>query len=511
LMRNAALPLAACGSQPTEPEPTDTEEPEATEEPAEPFEVVYAQGADAGTLLAMEYIDHTTHTVIMNIYDPLITRDPKDMSYAPCLATEWQNLDDLTWEFKLRDDVYFHNGAQFNAESVKYTIEYILNPDNEMAYLGRYSPIEEVEIVDDFTVRFHTSEPMPILLERITSLHFLEPGYVEEVGHQHAAENPIGTGPMKFVSWDKEEQIVLEKNEDYWGGEVAIDRLIFRPIPEFSTRVAGLMAGEIDIIRDVPGHMVDQVNASEVAEVRTIPSSRINYIALVNLKEGPMQDKRVRQAMNYAVNVPEMIEYVLDGYGKQMACALSEINVHHNPDLEPYPYDPDKAVELIREAGYEPEDLNLILDSPEGRYPQDREVAMAVADYLREIGINIEVRVNEWGNHLEKIMERETGDMFLLGWGPAFEAQGTIESLMTTDRTYSGFGLPEMDAKVAEAVKVVNLEDQIRVWNEIEAEFYEEAPWIFLWQQYDAYGVSTKLDWTPRADEVSSVLDMSPK
>ncbi|MFO8060084.1 MAG: ABC transporter substrate-binding protein [Bacillota bacterium] len=491
--------LVACGSA------------EEGAEHDEPFEIVYAQGADAGTLLAMEYIDHTTHTVIMNTYDSLIDRDPADMSFIPRLATEWEVLDDLTWEFELRDDVYFHNGAHFTSEAVKFTIEYILDEDNEMAYLGRYSPITEVEIIDDYTLRIHTSAPMPILMDRLTSFHPLEPGYVQEVGHQQAAENPIGTGPMKFVSWDKEERIVLEKNEDYWGREIHVDRITFRPIPEFSTRTASLMTGEVDIIRDVPGHMVDEVNASEFAEVRAIPSSRINYIALVNLKEGPMQSKLVRQAMNYAVNVPEMIEYVLDGYGNQMAGCLSELNRHYNPDLEPYPYDPDRAVELIREAGYEPSELSLVLDTPDGRYPQDREVALAVADYLSEIGIDVEVRVNEWGTHLEKIMERETGDMFLLGWGPALEAQGTIESLMSTDRTYSGFGLPDLDVMIAEATQVVDLDEQVRVWREIEAILYEEAAWIFLWQQYDAYGVSKRLDWTPRADEVSDVLDMRPR
>ncbi len=489
----------------------EADDPQPDEEPTEPVEVVFAQGADAGTLLAMEYIDMTTHSVIQNIYDPLITRSAEDMSYESSLAKDWRNIDDTTWEFELRDDVEFHNGAHLTAEHFKFTIEYILDEDNEMDYRGRYAPIEEVEIIDDYTFIIHTSEPMPILLYRLTSLYPLEYGYIEEVGHDHAAENPIGTGPMEFVSWDREERIVLEKNEDYWRGEVEIDRLIFRPVPEFSSRVAGLMTGEIDIIRDVPGHMVEQIDDSDVSEVRGIPSSRINYIALVNFHDGPMQEQKVRQAMNYAVDVEELIEHVLDGHANQMAGALSELNVHHNPDLEPYPYDPDRAVELIREAGYEPDELELVLDSPTGRYPQDEEVALAIADQLGEIDIDVEVRINEWGHHLEIIMERQTGDMFLLGWGPALEAQGTIESLMTTDRTYSGFGLPYLDEKVEEATTIVDPDEQMEAWHEIEEIIHEEAPWIFLWQQYDMYGVNSDLDWTPRADEVTNAFEMSPK
>ncbi len=516
------LMMAACGpaedvepdepEEPEEPEdPDDPEEEPDPEEPAEPLEVVFAQGSDAGTLLAMEYIDMTTHSVIQNIHDPLITRDPETMEYAPALATDWEVIDDTTWKFNLQDDVYFHNGEHLTAEHIEFTMEYILDPDNEMDYRGRYERVEEVEVIDDYTLKIHTDGPMPILEYRLTSFYPLEKGYLNEVGHDEAAVNPVGTGPMEFVQWDHEERIVLEKNEDYWQGEVQVDELIFRPVPEFSTRVAGLLTGEIDIIRDVPGHMVDEVNASDLAEVRGIPSSRINYIALVNLQEGPMQNKKVRQAMNYAVDVDELIEHVLDGHANQMAGALSELNVHHNPDLEPYPYDPDRAVELIEEAGYDPEELELVLDSPTGRYPMDEEVALAISDQLGEIGIDVEVRINEWGHHLDIIMERETGDMFLLGWGPALEAQGTIESLMTTDRTYSGFSDPELDEMVEEAINVVEPEEQLEIWHEIEEHVHEEAPWIFLWQQYDMYGVSQDLDWTPRADEVTNVWDMGPK
>ncbi len=486
--------LAACGSE--EPADNGVTDPGDDDEVSQ---VVVALGADARTLLSMKFIDWTTHVPISNIYDALLTRQP-DMTIVAHLATEWTYLDDETLEMKLRDDVTFHNGEPFNAAAVKYTVEYINNPDNDMAYAGRYAPVAEVEIVDDYTVRFHTSGPMPILLDRLTSFYPLEPGYVEEVGQDKAATEPVGTGPYKFVEWQVDERIVLEKNEDYWGGVPTIDRMVFRPIPEFSTRLASLMTGEIDLMRDVPGHMVDLTNASENSEIRAIPSARINYLALVNLKEGPMQSKLVRQAMNYAVNVPELIEYVQDGNATQMAGPLSILNDDYHA-MDPYPFDPGKAVDLIREAGYEPSDMKLLLDTPDGRYPQDKEVAFAIAAQLADIGIDVQVRVNEWGTHLDRIINRDTGDMFILGWGPALEAQGTIESLMTTTRTYSGFGLPWLDEKVAAAVPVVDPVQRAAVWREIQEDAFEEAPWVFLWQQHDLWGVNVNLVWTPVADE----------
>lgn len=464
-------------------------------------EVIIGSPADARTLFAMKFIDLATHDPISNIYDPLITRDRNTMEYVGHLAKDWEVIDDLTWQFNLHQGIKFHNGAPFNAHAVKYTIDYINNPDKEMAYRGRFQAIHTVEVVDDYTVIFHTSEPMPILLDRLTSCYILEPGYVEEVGEEYASLNPIGTGAYQFVEWRQGQEIVMEKFDDYWLGTPEVERVIFRPIPEFSTRVAALLVGEIHVIRDVPGHMVMRVDASQRAEVRGIPSSRINYIAMVNFQEGPLQNKEVRQAFNYAVNVPELIEFVLDGSGTQMAGSLSVLNADHDPSLEPYPYDPEKAVEMIRNAGYEPGDLRFTLDTPDGRYPQDREVAMAIADQLGEIGINVTVRVNEWGTHLDRIINRNTGEMFLLGWGPAFVAQGTIESLMTTTRTYSGFGLEWLDEMVEEAVVLVEPEAMREAWNEIQQIVYDEAPWIFLWQQHDLWGVNRNLEWIPRADE----------
>lgn len=466
-----------------------------------PEEIVIALGADARTLMPMSIVDWTTNAQLRNIFDPLFDRDPETMEIIPALATGYKILDDLTWEITLRDDVKFHNGEPFNGESVRFTFDYILDPANESHYLPRFQAVREVEIVDDHTVRIHTSEPFPGLLDRLVDLFPMPPQYVQEVGLEEAARNPVGTGAYKFVEWERDVHLKLEKNPDYWLGEPEFDRVTFKYIPEFSTRLAALLAGEIHIMKDVPPQAVEQVDNSGKATVRSTESSRINYIALVNLKPGPMQDVRVRQALNHAVNVDQLIETVLQGRATRMCGALSHLNSGYNPQVPCYEYDPDKALALLREAGYEPSDLKFTLDSPSGRYPQDDKVAQAIAAQLGQLGIQVNVVINEWGTHLSKITNRETGEMFLLGWGPALEPQGTIEPLFQHDWTYSGFGDPELEGMIQEAVKIVDPEARQAAYNEIQMKIHELAPWIFLWLQHDLYGVANFIDWQPRPDE----------
>lgn len=489
----AALLLAACagrGQQAARPV-----------QEAGPEEIVVALGADARTLLPMTIVDWTTNAQLRNIFDTLFSRDPQTMKIIPALATGYKILDDLTWEITLRQGVRFHNGEPFNAKSVKFTMDYILNPDNQSHYLPQYKLVREVQIVDDYTVRIHTAEPFPSLLDRLVDFMPLPPEYVTQVGVEEASRKPVGTGAYKFVEWERDVQLKLEKNPDYWQGEPEFDRVTFRYIPDFSARLAALLAGEIHIMKDVPPQAVEQVNSSGKATVRVTESSRINYIALVNLKPGPMQDVRVRKALNYAVNVDQLIQTVLQGRATRICGALNPFNSGYNPDVPCYQYDPDKAVALLREAGYEPQQLRFVLDSPSGRYPQDDKVAQAIAAQLGQLGIQVQVVINEWGTHLSKIKNRQTGEMFLLGWGPSLEPQGTIEPLFQRDWTYSGFGDPELEAMIQRAVRIVEPQARKAAFDEIQLKIHDLAPWIFLWQQHDLYGVANFIDWQPRPDE----------
>ena len=468
-------------------------------------EVVVGLGAEPRTMLAVTIVDWTTNNMLEHIYDRLLDRDAKTLKPKPMLATSWKIVNDTTWEFALRKGVKFHNGEPFDAQSVKATLEYLLDPANKSHYAtpAFWKPLKEVQIVDPYTVRLITDKPYPSVIDHasLTDLLILPAKALRELGPQKLAEKPIGTGPFKFVEWRRDERLVLERNPDYWQGPADVSRVTFRFIPEFSARMAALLSGEIDIMKDVPPHTIEAVDRSGRAKVRSTVSSRINYLALVNLKPGPMQDVRVRRAMNHAVNVDELITQVLRGHATKTCGPLAPTNVDFSP-VECYKHDPARAQALFKEAGVDPKSLNLTLDTPSGRYPLDKDVSLAIAAQLQRLGIRTNVVVNEWGTHLDKIKNRNTGDMFFLGWGPALYGQGTVEPLFKAEATYSSYGNNKvLDDKIAKAVTVVDAKARAAAYAELQKLVHDEAPWVFLWQQHDLYGVAQSVEWTPRADE----------
>ncbi len=469
-------------------------------------EVVVGLGAEPRTMLAVTIVDWTTNNMLEHIYDRLLDRDPRTFKPKPMLAESWRIVNDTTWEFKLRKGVRFHNGEPFTAHAVKATIDYALDPANKTHFTAAayWGLVREVQVVDDSTVRFLTKQPWPNLIDSasLTNGLIMPAKALRELGPAKLAEKPIGTGPFKFVEWKRDERLVLEKNPDYWQGPADASRVTFRFIPEFSARLAALLSGEIDIMKDVPPHAVEAVERSGRARLRATVSSRINYLALVNLKPGPMQDLRVRKAIHHAVNVDELIQQVLKGRATRMCGPLSPLNVDYSPKPACIKYDSAQALALLKEAGIDPAKLQLTLDTPSGRYPLDKDLSLAIAAQLQRVGIKVNVVVNEWGTHLDKIKNRTTGDMFFLGWGPALEAQGTIEQLFQSTPTYSSFGGNKtIEAKIATAITIVDAKKRLEAWAELQQLVHDEVPWVFLWQQHDLYGVASWIDWTPRADE----------
>ena len=466
-------------------------------------EIVIGLGAEPRTMLAVTIVDWTTNTQLEHIYDRLLDRDAKTLKPKPMLATGWKIVNDTTWEFTLRQGVKFHNGEPFNAQSVKATMDYLKDPASKSHYAAYWRKVKEVQIVNDSTVRFVTDGPWPSLIDRasLTDFLLLPPKALKDLGPAKLAEKPIGTGPFKFVEWKRDERLVLERNPDYWQGAPDVSRVTFRFSPEFSSRMAALLSGEIDIMKDVPPHAIEAVERSGRAKIRSAVSSRINYLALVNLKPGPMQDLRVRRAMNHAVDVDELIAQVLKGRASKICGPLSPANVDFAP-VECYKHDPARAQALFREAGIDPAKLQLTLDSPSGRYPLDKDVSLAIAAQLQRLGIKDNVVVNEWGTHLDKIKNRNTGDMFFLGWGPLVFGQGVTEPLFQANQTYSSYGNNKaIDEKLAKTITIVDPKGRAAGYAELHQIIRDEAPWVFLWQQHDLYGVAGHVEWTPRADE----------
>jgi peptide/nickel transport system substrate-binding protein len=224
------------------------------------------------------------------------------------------------------------------------------------------------------------------------------------------------------------------------------------------------------------------------------------FIGLDNINEGPLQDARVRQALNYAIDVELFIAAILEGHGTQVAGPLIPQNQHAHDALKPYPYDPERARELLAEAGYA-DGLSLVLHSPQGRYLKDTEVAQAMASQLQEVGVTVELKVHEWGNYLERLEARTLSDMYLNG-RPDLELDGSIlRNFFLTGQPFVAFSDAEIDASLEAASVLVTPENRAQAFRDLQVQIQEAAPWIFLWAQHDLYGVNSELNWSPRDDE----------
>jgi peptide/nickel transport system substrate-binding protein len=345
--------------------------------------VVVAQGVDPTTLDPQNHQETPAANLAINMFDTLLERDA-DLKIVPGLAESYKNVAPTVWEFKLRKGVKFHNGEAFDAEAVKFTVERIADAKLKLRGATPWAPLSHAEVVDPYTVRIHTKAPWPILDTNLTTFFILAPKYYREKDMAHVARNPVGTGPFKFVRWVKDDRIELQANEQYWRGAPKVKSLVFRPIPDDAVRVAALQNGEIDVAVNIPPHLATIIANHNKLYLSTAPSVRTiqlmyythQYDAqnkLVGPYNGPVSDKRVRQAMNYAVDVDQIIKTVLDGKGIRVATMLTDKHFGFDPSLKPIKQDLPRMKQLLTEAGF-PSGLDMVLNAPQGRYVRDKEV-----------------------------------------------------------------------------------------------------------------------------------------
>jgi len=471
-------------------------------------DLVIGFNGDAVTMLANTDVNSFTDFQIRNIYDPLIDRDEQG-KLIPALATEWKQMNDLTWEITLRDDVTFHNGEPFNAEAVKFNIDYILDEKNNSFYRSRWTNIQEAKVMDKNKLQIITKQPFPDLGWRLSEdLLIMEPTHIKKVGLKAAAENPVGTGAYKFDKWERHQYLKLVANEKYWKGKPSINQVTFKYIPEFSGRLAAFLSGEVDLIGNVPVESIDAIKKDTKSKIESVSTINIVYVALNTFYDGPLKDKKVRQAINYAVDVDELLNSINGGYGTKMTGPLSKGNQDYT-ETTGYGYDLNKAIALLAEAGYKPSDLNLQLDVSETSDPIGLSVTQAIASQLDRIGVKVSIQNNEWGNHLAKIRQREMKDMYYLGYTNLFTAQNTLESLFVKDAPYSSFYNPEVEEMINKAISTTDQAARKKSYDEIQHRLVEEAAWVPLWQREATYALAKELKFKPRIDSRLYAFDMS--
>jgi len=467
-------------------------------------QLTVAQGTGPETLDAQRSTVQQTLNVSQHINEALLRFDYQQGGVVPLLASSFEPVSDDVWEFKLRDGVSFTNGEPFNADTVKFSVERIASPELNAPGAVEVRAITEIEVVDDLTVRFHTDGPSPTLPLNLTRVAMVPPGYIGEVGNAGFGQNPVGTGPFQLERWVRGDRVVLSSNSDYWGGTPTLEQVTFVAVPEEATRMAALQSGEVDIAVQVSIEQAPLLERMGFA-VEAVPSLRIMMVALpVSGEENVYRDQRVRQALNYAVDKESLVTNILGGYGEVIeGQPLSSEYFGFNPEVAAYPFDPERARELLEEAGYgEGNPLEISLYGPQGRYTRDSEILQAIGGNLRNVGVNADVQVLDWSLFIERLVAKDfDGGVF---WGATTVPDGGIwqSSMLASGAAYSLYANAEIDEMLEEAGRTVDSEQRLAIYQDMAEKLHDEAPFIYLYQQVDLYGVAPSVSgWTPSPDE----------
>jgi peptide/nickel transport system substrate-binding protein len=514
-----AAPAAAAPAPAAPAAPAATAAPAApAAKPADQKPVVILQSGDVVNLDPQGTQNLADVIIKQHIFETLMRYNDK-IELVPYLAESYKNIDDLTWEFKIRSGHKFTNGQPVNADAVVFSLmrgkKLFDKKEAGVTYAFNLLDLKEAVKVDDLTVRLITNKPNPTL-----QWHVAEPqtaifpsNYYKADALEDATLNkPIGSGPYKFVEFVPNDHVTLVLNPDYPGPEKpTIQTLIFRPVPEPATRMAELKSGNADVIVDVPPDLADDLSKTPKVRLATVQGMRRIFVSLRIDKNDALADKRVRQAMNYAFNCDAVMKNILGGRGE---CTSHIINAPYgSPNVTKYAYDPKKAASLLDDAGWkvgadgirEKDGKKLVFnfDSPNGRYIYDKEISQVIAKDLKAVGIDTKLSVIEWTVLSKKTDNQGAGmvDMTFLGSGPGFSCRSDlalIEGASGSNRT--GYKAPAVEELFKQLIPEKDEAKRLALCHKIEELAVDDAPLIFIWLQTDFYGVSERLDWTPRAD-----------
>jgi len=461
--------------------------------------VVGVQGLPGGMDPAVELSNVGTR-VTYNVFDTLIRRNfLNNDELEPALATSWERIDDTTLELTLREGVTFHNGEPFTAADVKFTFERFANDDSPVSSArGYFNTFEEIEIVDDYTVRIHTVAPDPLIEQRLASwASWIVPkDYIEELGSDEAfAQAAVGTGPYRIVNLEPSDVLELERYEDYWEELPPIKNLTFRVIPEASTRVTALVNGEVDIITNIPPDQVATIAEAGGVEVRSIPLANI-HVLRYNTRHPVLDDKRLRQAMNLAIDRRLLIDTLWEGEAVELRShQLEEYGDMFNQERPFLPYDPERARQLVEESDYNGETITFLTSAT--YYTNGLAAAQAIVEMWKDVGINAEIRLRQPGEDVP-LEER-----MVLNWSNSSvlaDPDGTLwrswGELSSEQRDY--WDAPAEFNELGNAARAtLDPEARFDMYQQMLDIWEDDAPGTVLYVPIEKYGVAEDVIWEP--------------
>lgn len=475
----------------------------------------------------------TTVSMHRNIYDPLVSRDAK-LNPTPSLATEWRLIDDLTWEFKLRQGVTFHDGSPFSAKDVVYSFKRIpaaAGPrGGKMIYM---TGITDVVAIDDYTVHIKTNAPTPLLPRNLAQL-FILPVSTEGASTEdfNAGKAAIGTGPYKLKSFVPLEKLEMTRNDAYWGEPQPWSEATFLELTSDQTRVAALLSGRVDLINAVPSVDIETLKKDARVALFSAPSVYIFQLYLDTVRDNPpgvrdkagnpvtvnpMKDLRVRQAISLAINRQAIVDRILQGYGEVPTQVSTTGMYGTSPNLPPLPFDPAKARALLAEAGY-PNGFQMDLYCTSDRLPNDGDVCAALGGFFTRVGIDTTVNARPRTVYFPAFSAREYG-ISMSGWGSlSGETSYILQSLAHTkvpERRLGGsnnmlYSNPEVDRYIMEAVVTMDDDKRAALLARAMELYVADAGTIPVVNLYSTWaGRKDKVSYNARSDDETSLLDLS--
>jgi peptide/nickel transport system substrate-binding protein len=499
------LIFAACAPA-TTPAPAVTAPPPAAQTEAAPAAgpreggtIIVGLQAEPTTLDSQQISDYNSHRAAYGIYDTLLHFKDESTEVEPGLVEAWDISDDgLVYTLHLRQGIKFHDGTDFNAESVKFNLERQIDPNHPYHDTGEFpyaeftwGMVDKVEVVDDYTVNITLKEIFAPFLNHL-AMHpaaMVSPAAVEKYGADFSS-HPVGTGPFKFVSWTPGVEVVLEKNPDYWRGAPHIDKVIYRPIIEDQSRLTELEAGGVNFIVNVPPDDLARLKEDSRFSVVEQPGMHTWWVAF-NQSKAPFNDTRVRQAMNYAVNKKAIVDNLLKGTGTLAINPLPPVVWSYTDDIQRYDYNPEKAKELLAEAGY-PDGFSCSFWVPESGSGMQQPVAMgtAIQADLKAVGIDCQIQTFEWGTYLDKVIvppDKAEFDLFEMSWiGDNGDPDNHLYILLSGDQwPPAGYNMgfyknDQVDAILQEARTTLDRAKRTELYQQAQKLIAEDPPWIII-------------------------------
>jgi peptide/nickel transport system substrate-binding protein len=475
------------------------------------------------------------NSLLLHVFEPLIKRD-SNQKLVPGLATSWKAVDDLTWEFKLRKNVRFHDGSPFTAEDVVFTLKRVPNVPNSPSSFATFTkPIVDVKVVDPHTVVFKTATPHVLLPSDVASVLIVSKLHGEKAATEdyNSGKAAIGTGPYKFAEYIPNQRVVFKANYGYWGGEEPWDKVTFKILTNSSARVAALLSGDVQMIETVPTSDIAKLSQDKRFALADKVSNRVIYVHLhqwsdkappfVTAKDGkpldknPFKDARVRKALSMAINRDAIADRIMEKKAVPAAQLLPDFFYGTSKKLKPVKYDPEGARKLLAEAGY-PNGFSLTIHGPNNRYINDANVAQAIAQFYSRAGIDAKVETMPSSVYFTRATKGEFGYM-LLGWGTESGEQGSsLRSLLATYDPAKGMGVtnrgrysnPAFDKMVGDALVTMDEKKREAMIQAAAETVMNDTGLIPIHYEVSTWATAKGFRYNPRTDQYTLATELKP-